>query len=502
MSVVFKTHTPKDSWRGIQDVIYKLLDTQGLDCLKDSRRFTSAVLDLSEGMYEKENRIFRKNIDDQLLHQFMDACKQGKAAMDAAKKSSLYRFQNDEGLTRETAELIVCTLNDCLSTYCGFVVTNPKPLPQKKTPPKEKPSPTMNSSDKFVSEETMNLLLDEEPLWLIKLAAYVEGIFEPERKLAKMKSEVFARKFKFMEKEKVIRIRNRCEMWRLRGKPVQGTLSLNAAFIFFQDGSLLLSHIKQVSEIQERVNISFECYALGDGAKLNLNRVIFDDTWGEVGCISMHNSLKESVFSEVKTLEIPESLICYNIRWHSDKLEQIQVDSGNKTLYSEDGVIYRKDTDELVFYPGGKIGNEFKIPYDSVHNFEIMEKGVFGSCPKTLIIGKEVRRLGKEVWTLGESSGLAFFDADKLEKIIFQGEKVMIGPDVFENDKLESGLYTIDIECPTDFDFEYVKNGWIRYSANRCVHCGKQIPLLQEKCACGKAKPKKYSDLPSGLSWS
>ena len=186
MSVVFKTHTPKDSGRGIQDVIFELLDIQGVDCLKDSCRFTAALRDLSEGMYEKENRIFRKNVDDQLLHQFLDACKQGKAAMDAAKESGLYRLQNDEGLTRETAELIVCTLNDCLSTYCGFVVTNPKPLPQKKTPPKEKPSPTMNSSDKFVSVETMNLLLDEEPLWLIELAAYVEGIFPPNRKLNKL----------------------------------------------------------------------------------------------------------------------------------------------------------------------------------------------------------------------------------------------------------------------------------------------------------------------------
>lgn len=159
-------------------------------------------------------------------------------------------------------------------------------------------------------------------------------------------------------------------------------------------------------------------------------------------------------------------------------------------------MLYRKDTNELVFYPGGKIGDEFKIPYDSVHNFEIMEEGEFGSCPKTLIIGKEVRRLGKEVWTLGESSGLAFYDADKLEKIVFQGEKVMIGPDVFENDKLVRGLYTIDIECPTNFDFEHVKNGWIRYSANRCVNCGRKMPLLRKKCTCGKRKAEIYRDFP------
>jgi len=398
-------------------------------------------------------------------------------------------------------------LNDCLSTYCGFVVTNPKPLPQKKTPPKEKPSPTMNSADKFVSEETMNLLLDEEPLWLIELAAYVEEIFPPNRKLNKLTRLDFQlRNVNKTEEEfaqRSAKIRNRCEKWKLRGKPVKGAYRKNAALILFQDDSLLLSRIKTDQDKRDSTSLIFDIdsYHFDDGVERKLKRVILDDTWGDVHIYKddrVNNSYLTRMFSEVTTLELPESF-AGSIIWTGDKLVQVHVDSGNKTYYSEDGVLYRKDTNELVFYPGGKIGDVFKIPYDSVHDFETMEEGIFGSCPKTLIIGKEVRRLGKEVWTLGESSDLKFFDADKLEKIVFQGEKIMIGPEVFINHKLERGLYTIDIECPTNFDFEYVKNGWIRYSANRCVHCGRKMPLLRKKCTCGKRKAERISDFPNSL---
>jgi len=88
-------------------------------------------------------------------------------------------------------------------------------------------------------------------------------------------------------------------------------------------------------------------------------------------------------------------------------LTAINVDTGNSTYLSQDGVLYNKDKTTLLIYPAGKTGNSFTIP-DSVNSIGNL---AFANCTNLTIvtIPDSVNSIGKQ----------AFFPCKNLVSVIF-----------------------------------------------------------------------------------
>jgi len=98
--------------------------------------------------------------------------------------------------------------------------------------------------------------------------------------------------------------------------------------------------------------------------------------------------------------------------WQASNLVNINVDPGNESYKSHDGILYSKDMRELIVCPAGKTG-EIVIP----EGVEMVGMGAFASCDKIVNIIFPS--------TLSHITPNAFWDCDSLTKVTFDKENEM-----------------------------------------------------------------------------
>ena len=125
------------------------------------------------------------------------------------------------------------------------------------------------------------------------------------------------------------------------------------------------------------------------------------------------------------SVDIPSSvtkigLYDYESFYGCSNLSAINVDGGNQSYYSEDGVLYNKEKTKIISYPAGKTGTTYEI---------------LGS----------VTEIG---WNV-------FHDCDNLESITIPEDVNFIGGSAFSNC---SNLKSVNIPCNVDYIYDYNGN--------------------------------------------
>ncbi|OCN00044.1 hypothetical protein A7X67_11830 [Clostridium sp. W14A] len=100
------------------------------------------------------------------------------------------------------------------------------------------------------------------------------------------------------------------------------------------------------------------------------------------------------------------------------KLSEINVNGGNATYSSKDGVLYNHDKTTLIFCPEGKSGT-FSVP----EGVEAIGEDAFEDCTglTDVTISKSVRQIGED----------AFFRCTALTRVVLKGSLDAIGEDAF-----------------------------------------------------------------------
>ena len=128
---------------------------------------------------------------------------------------------------------------------------------------------------------------------------------------------------------------------------------------------------------------SLECVTISDGVTtFCFSAFCGCESLTDVTIPHSVTTIGESAFNRCKSLvnvKIPESVETIDSRAFSNctSLTEITVAEGNNSYISIDGVLYTKDMETLVFYPGGRNG-EFVIP-DSVTT---IGRGAFEGCER------------------------------------------------------------------------------------------------------------------------
>ena len=151
----------------------------------------------------------------------------------------------------------------------------------------------------------------------------------------------------------------------------------NNKYYLSEDG-VLFNNDKNIL-IQYPIGKSAKEYVIPDGVTSVENRAFF-------GCDSLTSiTIPDSVTS------IGDS--AFNL---CDSLTSINVDSNNKYYLSEDGVLFNKDKNILIYYPSGKSVNEYAVP-GSVTS---IGEHAFNSCPAlaSITIPDNVTSIGANVF--------------------------------------------------------------------------------------------------------
>lgn len=123
------------------DVITEVFRQCGLEVLEKRSIFFSALVDISQGEFKRENKLFQKNLSDKMLKDFHDAVQQGPAALPNARTALLYRLKEDEGLSDETAEMISkCLITAVLCHTGASLSVKQKSTSTSTRQPAQKPS--------------------------------------------------------------------------------------------------------------------------------------------------------------------------------------------------------------------------------------------------------------------------------------------------------------------------------------------------------------------------
>jgi len=151
----------------------------------------------------------------------------------------------------------------------------------------------------------------------------------------------------------------------------------NNKYYLSEDG-VLFNNDKNIL-IQYPIGKSAKEYVIPDGVTSVENRAFF-------GCDSLTSiTIPDSVTS------IGDS--AFNL---CDSLTSINVDSNNKYYLSEDGVLFNKDKNILIYYPSGKSVNEYAVPGSVTSIGEY----AFNSCPAlaSITIPDNVTSIGANVF--------------------------------------------------------------------------------------------------------
>lgn len=120
--------------------------------------------------------------------------------------------------------------------------------------------------------------------------------------------------------------------------------------------------------------------------------------------IVMSNSVTEIGYRAIMNCSVKKITLSKSIVWFNEinnnyfgkndcnKLEEINVNSGNKYYYSEDGVLYKKGkTKHLLYYPPAKKDSKFTVPKNVY-----IDKGAFTGCRylKKVVIPEGIKRCG------------------------------------------------------------------------------------------------------------
>ena len=167
------------------------------------------------------------------------------------------------------------------------------------------------------------------------------------------------------------------------------------------------------------VTIPGSVRSIGDGA--------FSESWSlqTVTISEGVTSLGSGVFEDSKSLThvtLPASLtsIDENPFSYCSQLTEINVSPENSEFSTVDGILYTKNLDKIIAYPGGREG-DFIIP-DSVEDLGI---DAFGGCYDLTGV-----TISSNVRTIGER---AFFGCSSLQEIVIPEGVTSIGDDAFYN---------------------------------------------------------------------
>ena len=125
--------------------------------------------------------------------------------------------------------------------------------------------------------------------------------------------------------------------------------------------------------------------------------------------------------SGIINLTIPSTLIKIDTlnRNNTATLKNIYVQEGNESYISKDGVLFSKDSSELIIYPAGKEGTTYQIP----NGVNVIEKAAFAYSQNliSVIIPNTVNTI----------KGAAFIDSLNLESINIPDSVVNFGDSIF-----------------------------------------------------------------------
>ncbi len=125
--------------------------------------------------------------------------------------------------------------------------------------------------------------------------------------------------------------------------------------------------------------------------------------------------------TEVKFLELNESLVEFSPQNRPIGLVSISVEIGNSRYESKNGVLYDKLNDSIVLYPPSKGGDFSLVGVSDIGN------GAFSYCQgiDTLTIGKEVTHIGNFAFSFSTIRYITFEEGSllkKIENLAFSGE--------------------------------------------------------------------------------
>ena len=185
------------------------------------------------------------------------------------------------------------------------------------------------------------------------------------------------------------------------------------------------------------VGLDKKCF--GNGAKysyIEIKSIKFPSTITTIG---------DEVFSDlqyIEKLEIPKTItkLGTNLFEGSQSLKEIIVDKDNKNFSSEDGILYDKKKEILMYYPSNKENNEFQVKNNII---KIDSYSFYGNEKLLKVnISKTVNYIGKK----------AFADS-KIKEINFKGL-----PPKIENDSLYFLSVTIKYPAKNKDQWSSFKN--------------------------------------------